>query len=91
MFKIGRLDYHDNTAKISGLPLSNANLKQIKSFDSQIIQKGLKNLDNPVLRGSFILVLAEQDMDFLDTIAKQAFREVMQIETAKKANLFIKV
>lgn len=52
-------------------------------IDPKLIQKGLQNLDNPVLRGSFILVLSEQKMEFYDKIAKQAFSEVIsnQIRT----------
>jgi hypothetical protein len=36
---------------------------------SGVIEKGLKSLGNPVLRGSFILVLSEEDMNYFDKIA----------------------
>jgi predicted GIY-YIG superfamily endonuclease len=62
-----------------GFSSSNDDSKQIKStVDPQVIQKGLKSLDNPVLRGSFTLVLTKQEMDDFDKLAKQAFLEVMQ-------------
>jgi len=49
------------------------------NFDSNsILQKGLKSLENPVLRGSFSLVLNEKQLDFLDKIAKTAFLEIIK-------------
>lgn len=47
-----------------------------RKLDSAIIQKGLNSLDNPMLRGSFSLVLDKKQLDFLDGIAKKAFEEV---------------
>ena len=45
------------------------------------LEKGLKSLDNSVLRGSFILLLSEKTMDFFDNIAKKAFTEIMSDKT----------
>lgn len=42
-----------------------------------ILQKGLQSLENPVLRGSFTLVLTTEDLDFFDEIAKQVFQEII--------------
>lgn len=52
----------------------NVNSKEI-SLD--IIQKGYDSLDNPMLRGSFSLVLNEKKIEFLDSVAKKAFEEIM--------------
>lgn len=41
------------------------------------LQKGLKSLDNPVLRGSFSLVLTEEKLNSLEEIARKSFREIM--------------
>lgn len=46
-------------------------------ISKDIINKGLSNLDNPVLRGSFTLVLSKDQLDFLDKIARQAFLEIV--------------
>nr|ALO21469.1 putative GIY-YIG homing endonuclease [Lobochlamys culleus] len=43
-----------------------------------IINKGLQILDDPVLRGSYTLVLTEQQIIFLDKIARNAFIEIME-------------
>nr|BAA28590.1 unnamed protein product [Pleodorina californica] len=43
-------------------------------------KKGLNSLDNPMLRGSFSLVLTEKKMDFFDSVAKQAFMEIISHE-----------
>lgn len=42
-----------------------------------VVAKGLCNLDNPVLRGSFNLVLNQEILNSLDTIAKKAFNAVI--------------
>lgn len=54
--------------------------KQENKNLSKIMEKGLKSLDNPVLRGSFILVLTNEEMNFFDQIAKRAFMQVMSRE-----------
>lgn len=41
------------------------------------MQKGLQNLDNPVLRGSYILVLSVEQIENLETITKKAFNEIL--------------
>jgi hypothetical protein len=46
------------------------------TINNEILQKGLNSLDNPVLRGSFTLVLSEEKMTFFDKIAKEAFIEI---------------
>jgi predicted GIY-YIG superfamily endonuclease len=56
---------------------------------SKIWEKGLRSLENPVLRGSFILILSEEKLDFFDKIAKKAFEEIIskelvQIKTSSK-------
>ena len=50
--------------------------EQTREFDPDLVEKGLKSLDNPVLRGSFTLVLSNDTMNFLDNIAKQAWNEI---------------
>ena len=40
------------------------------------MKKGLKSLENPVLRGSFSLVLSNERLNFLDQIAKNAWEEI---------------
>ena len=40
--------------------------EQTREFDPILVEKGLKSLDNPVLRGSFTLVLTNEKMTFLD-------------------------
>ena len=47
------------------------------SNSAMILQKGLQSLENPVLRGSFTLVLTTKDLHFFDEIAKQAFQEII--------------
>nr|ADK88935.1 GIY-YIG homing endonuclease [Pseudopediastrum boryanum] len=49
-------------------------------IDPNIVEKGLKSLDNPVLRGSFSLVLDKPTLEFLENIAKMAFKEVIEQE-----------
>lgn len=49
---------------------------QTRAFDSTLVKKGLKSLENPVLRGSFSLVLSDTQLDFLDNIAKDAWKEI---------------
>nr|YP_009773674.1 putative GIY-YIG homing endonuclease [Uronema confervicola]QIZ74194.1 putative GIY-YIG homing endonuclease [Uronema confervicola] len=75
-------NYQGNTNHTNlGLSFSNDDLTQIKStLDPQFIEIGLKSLDDPVLRGSFTLVLTKQEMDEFDKLAKQAFLEVMQYD-----------
>jgi hypothetical protein len=56
---------------------------------SNIWEKGLRSLENPVLRGSYILILSEEKLHFFDEIAKKAFEEIIskelvQIETSSK-------
>lgn len=68
----------DNNSQNSEISVS----KQIegnqeREIDQNIMQKGLQSLDNPVLRGSFNLVLNEKQMDFWDEIATKAFKEIM--------------
>ena len=50
--------------------------KQTCKFDPILLEKGLKSLDNPVLRGSFNLVLTDEKMDFFDNIAKNAWKAI---------------
>lgn len=50
---------------------------------TKLMQKGLKSLDNPVLRGSFNLVLNEEKLNRIDEIAKKAFIEVMSTKLTK--------
>jgi len=59
--------------------LNNANENSVNvchTINNEILQKGLNSLDNPVLRGSFTLVLSEEKMTFFDKIAKEAFLEI---------------
>lgn len=51
-----------------------------RKIDPNTIEKGLKSLDNPVLRGSYTLILPNEKMDFLDQIAKKAFTEITSYE-----------
>lgn len=56
---------------------------------SNLWKKGLQSLENPVLRGSFILILSEEKLSFFDEIAKKAFKEIIaneliQIQTSSK-------
>lgn len=51
--------------------------KDVKQITPEIIERGLKSLDNPVLRGSFTLFLDQETMDFFDNVAKKAFKEIM--------------
>lgn len=52
--------------------------KEKKNDDDAILfQKGLKSFENPVLRGSFTLVLTNEQMDFYEKIGKEAFLEIM--------------
>jgi len=46
------------------------------SFHPLLVEKGLKSLDNPVLKGSFSLVLSNERLNFLDDIAKNAWKEI---------------
>jgi hypothetical protein len=48
---------------------------------SNNLKKGLHSLENPMLRGSFSLVLTEKQMEFFDCIAKQAFIEIMNCQS----------
>lgn len=50
---------------------------EVKPVNPEMINQGLKSLENPVLRGSFTLVLDLKIMNFLDGIAKKAFKEIM--------------
>ncbi len=45
-------------------------------FNPVLVEKGLKSLENPVLRGSFSLVLSNERLNFLDNIAKNAWKEI---------------
>nr|YP_009367653.1 putative GIY-YIG homing endonuclease [Pseudocharacium americanum]YP_009367742.1 putative GIY-YIG homing endonuclease [Ignatius tetrasporus]ARK14628.1 putative GIY-YIG homing endonuclease [Pseudocharacium americanum]ARK14717.1 putative GIY-YIG homing endonuclease [Ignatius tetrasporus] len=73
----------DNKKANLGLTNANSVFEQKCSIDSNILQKGLNSLDNPVLRGSFTLVLTEQELDFFDQIARQAFIEILNIKLSK--------
>lgn len=66
-----------------------------KNNDCQIVlQKGLKSFENPVLRGSFSLVLTNEQMEFYEEIAKKAFCEIMEYKLVgvqtKSPELFTK-
>ena len=69
------LDNNSQNSKIFGNKQIQAT--QEREINQNIIQKGLQSLDNPVLRGSFNLVLSEEQMNFFDDIAKKAFKEIM--------------
>ena len=56
--------------------LGNKNDVNNHKIDPSIIEKGLKSLDNSVLRGSYTLFLSNDKMDCLDNIAKEAFIEI---------------
>jgi hypothetical protein len=65
-------------------------------FDPTLVEKGLKSLDNPVLRGSFSLVLANERLNFLDNIAKNAWKEITSrglrtVTASSPQNLTIKL
>jgi hypothetical protein len=62
-------------------------LKQKKNDDHAILlQKGLKSFENPVLRGSFTLVLTNEQMDFYEDIGKKAFLEIMSYKKVSVTN-----
>lgn len=70
----------ENNQLNSGLPNPENDLEDEKNeIDNSaiILQKGLQSLENPVLRGSFTLVLTTEDLNFFDEIAKQAFQEII--------------
>jgi hypothetical protein len=50
--------------------------EQTRKFDPILVEKGLKSLDNPVLRGSFSLVLTNEKNNLLDNIAKNAWKAI---------------
>jgi hypothetical protein len=50
--------------------------EQTRKFDPILVEKGLNSLDNPVLRGSFNLVLKDEKMTLLDNIAKNAWKAI---------------
>jgi hypothetical protein len=50
--------------------------EQTRKFDPILVEKGLKSLDNPVLRGSFNLVLTNEKITLLDNIAKNAWKAI---------------
>lgn len=51
-----------------------------------LLQKGLKSFENPVLRGSFTLVLTNEQMDFYEQIGKKAFCEIMSYKKVSVTN-----
>lgn len=64
---------------ISGSPDDNEpgpEEEQTRKFDTILVEKGLKSLDNPVLRGSFNLVLTDEKMTLFDNIAKNAWKAI---------------
>jgi hypothetical protein len=56
---------------------SQANTNKANEIDPNIIQKGLQSLDNLVLRGSYTLVLSNKTIEKIETIAKKAFKEII--------------
>ena len=50
--------------------------KPENDFDAAVVQRGLDCLDNPVLRGSFSLVLSQDRLIFLEQVAKNAWTEI---------------
>lgn len=60
-----------------------------KRMDPQLIEKGLKSLENPVLRGSFSLVLSDDKLSFFDSIANKAFLEIVSSEISNVSSLDI--
>lgn len=60
-----------------------ASFQKICTSELDIMEKGLNSLENPVLRGSFTLVLNEEKLNFLDNVAKQGFTEIMSKERSK--------
>jgi len=55
--------------------------------DPVVVQKGLDCLDNPVLRGSFLLVLSEDRLIFLEQVAKNAWIEITSQGLRDESNL----
>ena len=51
--------------------------KNKKLISKDIKQKGLQSLDNPVLKGSYILILTQQQMNILYEIDRNAFRDII--------------
>lgn len=47
------------------------------SISAKSLEKGLASLDNPVLKGSYTLVLDEERLNALEEIAKEAYKSVM--------------
>jgi hypothetical protein len=47
-----------------------------RSFALKLRQKGLESLADPMLRGSFCLVLSAQRLDYFDNIAKTAYLQI---------------
>lgn len=81
--KISTLLNGENLIKPRFLLCSASLHEENSSIEMSIVEKGLNSLDNPVLRGSFTLVLAKEKLTFLDQIAKKAFLEVMPNELSK--------
>lgn len=63
---------------IAQFPRQNPNKENNDCED--LLNKGIQSLENPVLRGSFILILTNEQMNFYDEIAKKAFCEVMALK-----------
>jgi len=59
-------------------PGSNEPESEKRYIPAKLIKKGLRSLDNPMLRGSFTLVLSPEKMDYFDVIANQAFSRIVQ-------------
>jgi hypothetical protein len=75
-------------------PENGSETKEEKNDNTILLQKGLKSFENPVLRGSYSLVLTNEQMDFYEKIGKKAFLEIMSYKkvsvTKESPELFTK-
>lgn len=75
-------------------PENGSETKEEKNDNAILLQKGLKSFENPVLRGSYSLVLTNEQMDFYEKIGKKAFVEIMSYKkvsvTKESPELFTK-
>jgi hypothetical protein len=68
-------------------PENGSEMKEKKNDDHAILlEKGFKSFENPVLRGSFTLVLTNEQMDFYEKIGKKAFCEIMSYKKVSVTN-----
>jgi hypothetical protein len=104
-WRIKCFSFSNKTNSSGGNSDPNDPQEDVKCIPPEKLERGLKSLDNPVLRGSFTLVLDQKTMDFfLSLKAKKAFKEIMlnvtgaplnpsshEIKTTQNKNLYINI